>query len=188
MDCLAVVDHNTVEGSLIVASMNPPFKVITGEEILTSEGEIIGFFLRETIPPGSSPEETIQQIHAQGGVACVPHPYDRFRSSAMQEKTLERIAPLLDAVEVANSRTLPFQNLSRPEQFAQKHNKPRGAGSDSHTPAEIGRTYVEIAPFDNPQEFLKALSGGKVHRYRVSRLAQARGLIGRTARKVVGRH
>jgi len=188
LDCLAVVDHNTVAGSLQVASMNPPFKVITGEEILTSEGEIIGFFLKETIPPGSSPEETIRLIHAQGALACVPHPFDRFRSSAMQEKALERIAPLLDIVEVANSRTMPFQNMSRPEQFAIKHKKPHGAGSDSHTIAEVGRTYVEIADFHSPSEFLLALAGGQVHRYQISRFAQARGLTGRLARKMVGRH
>ncbi|MCL2150527.1 MAG: PHP domain-containing protein [Dehalococcoidia bacterium] len=184
LGAVAVVDHNTAEGSLKVASMSPPFKVITGEEILTPEGEIIGLFLKETITPGASPEETIRLIHAQGGLACVPHPFDRYRSSAMQRITLERIAHLLDIVEVANSRTLPFQDLSRPEQFATKHTKPMGAGSDAHNPAEVGLAYVETADFDNSEEFLKALSQGHIHYYKASTGAMA----GRMARKLIGKH
>lgn len=188
LNCIAVVDHNTAEGSLKIAAMSPPFKVITGEEILTPEGEIIGFFLKETIPRGLSPEEAIRLIHAQGGLACIPHPFDRFRSSAMQQKTLERIAPLIDIIEVANARTLPFQDLSQPERFAAKYAKPAGAGSDSHTLAEVGRTYVGLADFNGPVEFLQALIKGDIHRYKISAVAQAKLLTGRLARKMVGRH
>lgn len=188
LNCVAIVDHNTAEGSLKIAAMSPPFKVITGEEILTSEGEIIGFFLKETIPPRLSPEETIGIIHSQGALACVPHPFDRYRSSAMQKEALERIAPILDIVEVANARTLPFQNMSRPEHFSQRYAKPAGAGSDSHTTAEIGRAYVEMADFNDPDEFLKALINGHIHRYKISAVTQARRLTGRLARKMAGRH
>ncbi len=187
IDCIAVVDHNTAEGSLKIASMATPFQVITGEEILTTEGEIIGFFLKETIPPGLSPEETIKLIHEQGALACVPHPFDRYRSSAMQRDTLERIVPLLDIIEISNSRTIPFQNMSQPEKFAAKHNKPAGAGSDAHIPAEIGRAYVEMGDFTNPEEFLSALRHGKVHRYQIGAATQFRRLTGRLVRKLGGR-
>jgi len=188
LNCIAVVDHNTTEGAFKTAALTPPFKIIAGEEILTLEGEIIGFFLKETIPPGLTPEETIRLIHAQGALACVPHPFDRFRSSAMQKTTLERIAHMLDIIEVANARTLPFQNLSQPEQFAAKHAKPRGAGSDSHTLAEIGRAYVELTDFNNPSEFLKALAQGQTHRYRVNIGAQVWQLTRRLLRKIRGKH
>ena len=36
-----------------------PFPVIVAEEILTPHGEIMGMFLKETIPSGLSVEETI---------------------------------------------------------------------------------------------------------------------------------
>jgi predicted metal-dependent phosphoesterase TrpH len=188
LGCIAVADHNTAAGSLKLKEMAPPFKVIVAEEILTPEGEIIGLFIQETIPPDLSPEEAIRRIHEQGGLACIPHPFDRFRPSAMQGKTLERIVSLIDIVEVANARTLPFQDLSLPLQFARKHNKPMGAGSDSHTLAEIGRAYVEMEDFETPQQFLEHLKSGVVHRYQVSVAAHARTLAGRLARKVVGRH
>ena len=187
LDCIAVADHNTAEGGFKLREMAPPFKVIAAEEIETPEGEIIGLFLKETIPAGLTPEETIRRIHAQGALVCVPHPFDRFRSSAMQEKTLERIASLIDIVEVANARSLPMQDPSRPQKFAEKYDKLMGAGSDSHTLAEVGRAYVEMPDFKSPEEFLKAMAQGIVHNYRVSATARARGLAGRLARKLVGR-
>lgn len=60
-----------------------PFKVIIGEEIKTSVGEIIGYFLQEEIPGGLTAQENIRLIKEQGGLVCVLHPFDRFRKSAM---------------------------------------------------------------------------------------------------------
>jgi len=188
MDCIAVADHNTTAGALELQALSPPFKVIISEEILTREGEIIGLFLSGTIPPGLSPEEAIRRIHAQGGLACVPHPFDRFRSSAMQEGTLERIAASIDIVEIANARTFPIQDLSRPLKYAKKYHKPACAGSDSHTLPEVGRAFVEMPDFNMPGDFLQALSQGIIHRYQASAAEQARELTGRLARKIAGRH
>ena len=36
------------------------------------------------------------------------------------------------------------------------------AGSDAHTLWELGRGYVELQPFDGPEEFLQSLAQGKV--------------------------
>ena len=100
LGAIAVTDHGTAEAALTLAAQNTPFKVIVGEEVLTTEGEIIGLFLKETVPGGLSPEETIRRIRQQGGIACVPHPFDRYRSSAMQSATLERIVEQIDIVAV----------------------------------------------------------------------------------------
>lgn len=188
LSCVAVVDHNTAAGALKVQEMNPPFILITGEEILTPEGEIIGLFLKDTIAPGLTPEETIKLIHAQGGLACIPHPFDRFRSSAMQQKTLERIVARVDIIEVANARTLPMQDLTRPEKFARQNNKAMGAGSDSHSSCEIGRAFVELPDFSGPDEFLKALACGNIHRYQVGAGKQTLHLARRLVTKLSGKH
>jgi predicted metal-dependent phosphoesterase TrpH len=185
LGCVAVVDHNTTAGSFKVKELNPPFLVITGEEIETAEGEIIGLFLKETIPAGLTPEETIKHIHLQAGLACVPHPFDKFRSSAMQEPALERIAALLDCVEVANARTVPLQDLGRPRAFAEKHAKPMAAGSDSHTPEEIGRAYVEIGDFRDAHSFLNVLAAGKISPYKAGAVKCATDLTKRLFRKVM---
>ena len=34
------------------------------------------------MPKGLSPEETVVRIHDQGGLACVPHPFDRARNGS----------------------------------------------------------------------------------------------------------
>ncbi|GAG75610.1 unnamed protein product, partial [marine sediment metagenome] len=88
INCIAISDHGTTEGALKIQSL-APFKVIVAEEILTPHGEIMGMLLKETIPSGLSVEQTISQIRAQGGLVCIPHPFDTFRQSALDAKIIE---------------------------------------------------------------------------------------------------
>ena len=85
LDVLAVTDHNTTRGGVAVrelaAKRDPDIRVIVGEEVRTKNGEVLGLFLNEDVPRDLSAEETIDRIHAQGGLAGAPHPYDPFRSS-----------------------------------------------------------------------------------------------------------
>ena len=181
---IAVTDHGTAEGALKLARKNTPFKVIVGEEIASNEGEIIGLFLKETIPNGLSPEETIKQIRNQGGLVCVPHPFDRYRSSALQADTLHRIAGDIDIVEVFNARTIPAQNLSLPGKFAQSHKLLKGAGSDSHSIGEVGRAYITIPDFQGPEDFLRAMSRAEIHGRRPNPMIYARSLIRRSKKQM----
>jgi len=174
---IAITDHGTAEGALAMASKDTPFKIIVGEEVASSEGEIIGLFLKESIPNGLSPEETIQRIHSQGGVVCIPHPFDRYRSSAMKAHTLERIANQIDIIEVFNARTIQFQDLKLPKEFAIKHNLLLGAGSDAHSIADIGRAYITIPNFNSRDEFLQSISHAKIHGKRPSVAIYFRSLL-----------
>jgi predicted metal-dependent phosphoesterase TrpH len=161
INCLAICDHGTVEGALKLQSI-APFKIIVAEEILTPYGEIMGMFLKETIPSHISPEEAIKRIREQGGLICIPHPFDKFRSSAFQRAGLEPIKGHIDIIEVYNARELPFQNRKLALEFAQKNNFRRSAGSDAHAISEIGKTYIEMPEFDGKETFLKALDQGKI--------------------------
>jgi predicted metal-dependent phosphoesterase TrpH len=158
---VAITDHNRIEGALAFREV-APFPVIVGEEVQTLEGEIIGLFLEEGIPRDLSPEETIARIKEQGGLVYIPHPMDRVRRSVLRREALERITDQVDAIEVFNARvTFPADNEAA-RRFAQEHGLPQGAGSDAHTPWEIGRAYVEMEPFNDPQEFLRHLAQGRV--------------------------
>jgi predicted metal-dependent phosphoesterase TrpH len=161
ISCLAVCDHGTTEGALKLQS-TAPFKVIVAEEILTPYGEIMGMFLKETIPSHISPEEAIKRIREQDGLVCIPHPFDKFRSSAFQGINLEPLKNDIDIIEVYNARTLPFQNRRLALEFARKNNFKQSAGSDAHSIPEIGRTYIEMPEFDGKEDFLKALAQGKI--------------------------
>ncbi len=167
LQALCVTDHNGLANALALAALpDLPLKVIPSEEIKTAEGEIIGYFLQELIPKGLGPEETVARIHAQGGLAGVPHPFDRARSgSRLQTPALDRLvaAGQIDILEVFNARATWPDDNRRALAYARRHHLPMSAGSDAHTLYEVGRAYVEVPPFETPAEFLAALRRGRVH-------------------------
>jgi len=162
IDAVAVSDHNNVDGALAVQAI-APFHVIVSEEVRTCEGEIIGYFLRENIRKGMTPEETVAAIRAQGGLVCVPHPFDTIRREPLRTPALLRILTDVDIIEVFNSRTILRRDNDRARRFALEHNKLMSAGTDAHSPWEIGLAWTEVPPFEGPADFLAALGKGTVH-------------------------
>ena len=160
VNCVAIADHGTIDGALMMQTM-APFHVIVAEEILTPHGEIMGMFLKDGIPSGLSVSETVFRIKAQGALACIPHPFDIFRQSSLKAKVIEEIIGQIDIIEVFNSRSL-FQSSAKAQIFAQKYGIPGSAGSDAHTLNEIGKAYVEIPEFNGRDDFLKALVKAKI--------------------------
>ncbi len=162
INCIAIADHGTAEGGLELKKL-APFKVIVAEEILTTQGEIMGMFLKETIPSGFTPLETIQRIREQGGLVNVAHPFETMRGSALKEPYIDEIAGDIDLIEVLNSRS-PFPaNSDKARDFANKYGIPAVAGSDAHSVHEIGNAYVEMPDFETPAEFLRALAQGQIY-------------------------
>jgi predicted metal-dependent phosphoesterase TrpH len=159
IDCLAVTDHGTVEGALRVREM-ATFSVIVGEEVMTTEGEMLGFFLEKTVPSGLSAARTVELIREQGGLVGVPHPFDRFYRSCLKRETLMALLPQVQFIEGFNARSI-FQR-GKAQDFARGHGLVMTAGSDAHTPAEVGRAYVEMPPFQGPQGFLESLGKGRI--------------------------
>ena len=153
LDGIAVTDHNEIQGALRLKQL-APFPVIVGEEIMTEDGEIIGYFLDEIIDPGLPLLETITRIKKQGGLVAVPHPFDRLRTSALKLNKLEIIADHLDLVEVFNSRIVFNQDNKLAQSFAEKANLAKIAGSDAHTKQEIGAAWIEIEKFAGASDFL----------------------------------
>jgi predicted metal-dependent phosphoesterase TrpH len=160
LDGVAITDHNTITGARELQAV-APFLVIVGEEIKTTQGEIIGLFLREPIPRGLSPEETIAAIRQQEAVVYVPHPLDRIRTSAMGRRALLRIIHQVDALEVFNARILFPRENAQARELALRYGLAMGAGSDAHIASEIGRGYVIMEPFDGPASFLASLTRGE---------------------------
>ncbi len=161
IDKVAITDHDRLAGALALREMAPELTIV-GEEITTTAGEIIAYFLEEEIPAGLPPEEAIARVREQGGVVGVPHPLDRLRRQAMGEERLLPILGLVDALEVFNSRTLFPGNNRRAEELARAHGLLQTAGSDAHTIWEIGHAYVEMPPFNDKEEFLQSLARGRI--------------------------
>ncbi|MEM6282248.1 MAG: PHP domain-containing protein, partial [Chloroflexota bacterium] len=90
IDKIAITDHNTADGALAFQKIAPDL-VIVGEEIFTTQGELLAFFVRETIPKGLTPEETIKRLRDQGAFISVSHPFDKYRKGAWRKDDLDRI-------------------------------------------------------------------------------------------------
>jgi len=170
INCVAIADHGTIEGALRMQSI-APFPVIVAEEVLTPVGEIMGVFLEEGIPSGLSVEQVIYRIKAQGGLICIPHPFDTLSRHALGGKMLEALAEQIDFIELFNSRSLIRQPSIGVRIFAEKYGIPVSAGSDAHTTSEVGKAYVEMPEFNSKDEFLNALRKGKILGHRTNPLA-----------------
>lgn len=160
LDGVAITDHNSIEGALrLREKAGDHFVIIVGEEIRTSEGEITGLFLEEWIPPGLSPEDTIDRIKSQGGLVFITHPFCSFRRSRLAFETLIRIITMVDIVEVFNSRNILRADNEKAYTFAKDKRKLVMVGSDAHIPYEYGRSYLRIRSFDDgsPEAFKKSL-------------------------------
>ena len=160
LQCIAVTDHNTIEGALAVQRI-APFMVIVGEEVTSSGGEITGLFIKEPIPRGLSPVETAVRIKDQGGLVSIPHPFDRFRRHVITPDALEEVLPHVDIIEAFNARNTFSRDNRRAQALAEARGLLVSAVSDSHTAVEVGRTYVEIPEFDATADgLMKALAQG----------------------------
>jgi predicted metal-dependent phosphoesterase TrpH len=153
-----LTDHEGIGGAQSL--LEADHAVVIGQEILTTEGEMIGLFLKTVVPSRLSPEGTVDAIKGQGGLVYLEHPYDTSRRN-LREATIERIASQIDIVEVVNGRSRPEVN-QRAEELRSTLGVPAGAGSDAHTLKEIGRVYVEMEGFEGASDFLAKLRAGKV--------------------------
>ena len=178
INCIALSDHGSIEGALKLKNL-APFYVIVAEEVLTTEGEIMGLFLEEMVPSGLSIEESIRRIKAQGGLLCAQHPFDKFRADALKAEVLDKIVDQIDVVEVFNSRNPLLRSSHQARAFADEHHLPCIAGSDAHAAYEIGNAYVELPEFKGRDDFLQALSQGKVYGRRTTLLSRLSSLWAR---------
>jgi predicted metal-dependent phosphoesterase TrpH len=123
----------------------------------------MGMFLKETVPTNIPLSEAIARVREQGGLVCIPHPFDTFTRVGLGGKAMETIIDDIDIIEVLNARSPITTRSSQSLAFAEKYGKAGSAGSDAHTLMEIGNAYVEMPEFNSKEEFLKSLRQGKIH-------------------------
>jgi predicted metal-dependent phosphoesterase TrpH len=142
INVIAITDHNTIKGAMLAKKKIKEIEVIVGEEILTSEGEIIGLFLHSEIKPFLSATDTIKQIREQGGLVYIPHPFSVFRN-ALKSSVKKLLIDQFDIIESFNAKSLPYENLFA-KRFASQNRKVDAAGSDAHSIEGFGKTYSYV--------------------------------------------
>ena len=159
IDRVIVTDHNNIAGALAAREFDPE-RVIVGEEIMTTDGEVLAAFVQSEVPPGLSPQETIRRLRKQGAFISIAHPFDGYRKGSWREENLVAVLPLVDAIETYNSRCMrPGQNRAA-LLFAQRHGLPGTVGSDAHTCWELGRSTILLPAFANAEELRQVIRAG----------------------------
>ena len=174
---LAITDHERIDGALAARELAPPeLTVIVGEEIRTADGDMIGLYLRDAVPPGLPAAETARRIREQGGLVGLPHPFDRFRFSSGAQRAADDLAELLelaDYVEAHNARVIGHGNI-RAAELAAARRLASVAVSDAHTVLEVGVAYTIVdAPIESPADLRAALADRRLITGRGSYLVRA---------------
>jgi predicted metal-dependent phosphoesterase TrpH len=160
IDRLVVTDHNSIGGALEAQQLDPQ-RFIVGEEIRTTEGELLAFFVKEALPRGLLPGAAIKQLKAQGAFISVSHPMDRRRG--WQLPALLEILPFVDALETFNSRCMwPGWN-KQALSFARQHDLPGTSGSDAHSLEEVGRATMMLEDFEDAEGLRRVIRQAVAH-------------------------
>jgi hypothetical protein len=121
--------------------MPEDFLLVPGEEVTSSDGHILAYFINHRVQPGMSAMETIRAIHAQGGIAVAPHPSG---SGGVGFHTA--LALPFDGVEVmSGANIMPrsmLQDLESPKLGV--GDRFQMANSDAHAASGIGVMYTRI--------------------------------------------
>lgn len=149
---IAITDHDTAEGALVAHAhalrQKLPLEVIIGQEFSTVDGDVVGLFLKSTMPKYKTAAQAIDAIHSQGGLAVAVHPFSRWSTLNNMCGLGVKIFDLpLDGVEVRNG--FPANFLSNPlTTWLNRHkgqNLAELGGSDSHAPFTVGQSFTWFA-------------------------------------------
>ena len=155
---LAITDHDTVRLAIrsVPIARDLGLLLIPGTEIKTDVEDVLALFVEEDVRANTF-VEVIEEIHAQGGLALLAHP---FRHGGRAE---EAHASLVDLVEGQNARYgwhRGYKSNARARGLARSVGRPLSAGSDAHTYAEIGRARLRVPHCSNLEEVRKRLLDG----------------------------
>lgn len=161
---IAICDHNTNEGALEAAAIAHEYRVdvVVGQEVESADGHILGLWTPTVVEPGLPATETVEEIHAQGGLAIAAHPFaprwwHKHGLCRGERCVYEQTA--FDGVEVANSTPLLFLANFHARAFwrANRDRLAATGGSDSHMASVIGtsRTIFEGSTADDLRRCLE---------------------------------
>lgn len=78
LDLIAITDHDMFDGAdqarNLAARGSYRFQVLTGMEVTTLEGHLLALGIDKPVRSLQGLDQTIAQVHKQGGVVIVPHP------------------------------------------------------------------------------------------------------------------
>ncbi|MEO6761091.1 MAG: PHP domain-containing protein [Candidatus Saccharimonadales bacterium] len=158
LDYVAITDHETIETAQSFCKQLGDLanQIIVGEEIKTTDGEIIGLYLNEAIPSGLTPRQAVAAIKSQNGIVYIPHPFETVRSG-ISKVALKEIIDDVDIIEVHNGRAVFGSRGDLAKIWASKYDKAGAASSDAHGARGWFKTYSSVNEAPNRDNMVEIL-------------------------------
>lgn len=170
LDIIAVTDHEDVRGGLeareLAAKRGLRVEVVAGAEITTRHGHLVALFIEKTPPIFRSVEETIEAIHAQGGIAIAAHPMS-WLTRSLSRRTIDRVVEraeegiMFDAIEANHSPAGRVTARKTQKRNEERWRLPVCGGSDCHHLPQLGTGWTEFEG-STPEDLYAALTSGAV--------------------------
>lgn len=192
LDGIVVTDHDTIDGSLEAIDRADAYDLValTGTEVSSAAGHVLGIGVDDDIPRGLPFEETVERIHGAGGIAVVPHPCQTLRKGVLANEAVDPAdLTVADAIETYNSRFLTGRTNRQAARLADRLGMPATAGSDAHVAEMVGKATTRVDAEPEPDAITTAIregqtgiDGGRTPLWVT--LRQAAGTARRRARRV----
>lgn len=159
--CITNHDNNYMRNEIGDSAKINGVLVIVGSEILTHEGDILVFGLKDIPQEKLHAEELLNLVKKHNGAAIAAHPF-RNNNRGIGEN-MRKVSHLLTGIESFNGSTTPHHNLQS-YALASELNIPSLGASDAHRLEKLGtyatRFYNTIR---DHKDFIEALKHGNFH-------------------------
>ena len=161
IDGFVVTDHDRISAAhrAVPRAEAAGLIGIPGVEVSTADGHLLAIGVERRPAPGQSLAATIENIRDDGGVAVIPHPFQRTRHGVHPTGTED-----CDGVEVFNAHSFTGLRNRQAKRFATTSEYPQFGGSDAHRASVVGRgfTHVEVDVRDpTARDVVAAMRAGR---------------------------
>jgi predicted metal-dependent phosphoesterase TrpH len=160
----AITDHDTIDGVSEAIKIKSGLIVIPGLEISAKGAHVLALGVNELIPENQSLSKTVNDIHKQGALAILAHPFGLPKSWVNIHKVE---GACFDAIETSNSSQIPYRIIEKlNNRLAEKLQLPKTGGSDSHIAETLGRSYTVIETESTTlDDILSSIKNGRCTAY-----------------------
>jgi predicted metal-dependent phosphoesterase TrpH len=171
LDVVAISDHERIDGAQRARELHAAggysYDLVIGEEITTRSGHLLALFVEERIRPLRRLEDSLREVHAQGGLAIAAHPMSPLTPSVGRRSLLRVLADgregvHFDAIEIFNPSGAGWsRNRQRRALNAGTLRLPELGNSDAHILDAIGSAYTRFEGH-TADDYRRAVLAGRI--------------------------
>ncbi len=159
--CITNHDNNNLRNDIGDSANINGVLVIVGAEVLTHEGDILVFGVKDIPQHKMSAEELLTIVKKHNGAAIAAHPF-RNNNRGIGD-SMRKVSHLLSGVESFNGSTLSYHNLQS-YALSTELNLPSLGASDAHIMEKLGTYATKFnSSIRDHKDFIEALKTGDFH-------------------------